>query len=109
MSQESVVAQEQSKLQEERAQIGEELNHLRELMQAEVDVEPDEGDSEAVSYTHLDVYKRQQLLLCLLQQRVFPPWTGNLSWVTTHGAREWDEKLPFSVQRCHPLTWPKRS
>ena len=46
MSQESVVAQEKTKLLEERAQIEEELNHLRELMQAEVDVEPDEGDSE---------------------------------------------------------------
>ena len=46
MSQESVVAQEKKKLLEERAQIEAELNHLRELMQAEVDVEPDEGDSE---------------------------------------------------------------
>ena len=61
MSQESVVAQERSKLQEERAQIGEELNHLRELMQAEVDVEPDEGDSE--------VFEREKnavLIGCLL-------------------------------------------
>ena len=37
---------EKEKLEKERDQIREELGHLRELMQAEVDVEPDEGDAE---------------------------------------------------------------
>lgn len=46
MSREDFVAQEKQKLQEERVQISEELEHLRELMRAEVDVEPDEGDAE---------------------------------------------------------------
>ena len=46
MSQESVSIKEQSVLLQEHAQILDELNHLRELMQAEVDVEPDEGDAE---------------------------------------------------------------
>jgi DnaK suppressor protein len=46
MSREDFVAKEQSKLQEERVQVSAELDHLRELMQAEVDVEPDEGDAE---------------------------------------------------------------
>jgi RNA polymerase-binding protein DksA len=46
MSREDFVVQEQKKLQAERAQIAEELENLRELMQAEVDVEPDEGDAE---------------------------------------------------------------
>jgi RNA polymerase-binding protein DksA len=46
MSRNDFVVKEQRKLQEERTQIAEELDHLRELMQAEVDVEPDEGDAE---------------------------------------------------------------
>ena len=46
MSREDFVAKEQRKLQEERIQVSAELEHLRELMQAEVDVEPDEGDAE---------------------------------------------------------------
>lgn len=46
MSQKEVTLKEQSRLLEERAQIEEELGNLRELMQAEVDVEPDEGDAE---------------------------------------------------------------
>ena len=46
MSREDFVVQEQKKLQAERTQIAEELENLRELMQAEVDVEPDEGDAE---------------------------------------------------------------
>ena len=36
MSRNDFVAKEQQKLQEERSQIAEELDHLRELMQAEV-------------------------------------------------------------------------
>jgi RNA polymerase-binding protein DksA len=46
MSREEFVVKEQKKLQAERAQVAEELENLRELMQAEVDVEPDEGDAE---------------------------------------------------------------
>jgi DnaK suppressor protein len=46
MSREDFVVKEQIKLQEARVQIAEELENLRELMQAEVDVEPDEGDAE---------------------------------------------------------------
>ena len=46
MSREDFVAKEQRKLLEERVQVSAELEHLRELMQAEVDVEPDEGDAE---------------------------------------------------------------
>jgi RNA polymerase-binding protein DksA len=40
------VSKERVKLLEERSQVNDELAHLRELMQAEVDVEPDEGDAE---------------------------------------------------------------
>jgi RNA polymerase-binding protein DksA len=46
MSRKEFVAKEKTKLIEEREQITDELNHLREYMQAEVDVEPDEGDAE---------------------------------------------------------------
>lgn len=46
MSSEDFVAKEQSKLEADRIQVVSELDHLRELMQAEVDVEPDEGDAE---------------------------------------------------------------
>lgn len=46
MSREDFVVKEQQKLEQDRRQVAEELNNLRELMQAEVDVEPDEGDAE---------------------------------------------------------------
>jgi DnaK suppressor protein len=46
MSTQNLVSKERIKLQEERTQVNDELSHLRELMQAEVDVEPDEGDAE---------------------------------------------------------------
>ena len=48
----------------ERAHIEDELNHLRELMQAEVDVEPDEGDSE--------VFEREKnaVLIGVLERRL---------------------------------------
>jgi DnaK suppressor protein len=46
MSQNQSAVTEQKRLIQERAQIEEELSNLRELMQAEVDVEPDEGDAE---------------------------------------------------------------
>jgi RNA polymerase-binding protein DksA len=40
------VALEKERLLQEQAQLLEELKSLRELMQAEVDIEPDEGDAE---------------------------------------------------------------
>lgn len=40
------VAAEKSRLLQEQEELQNELNHLRELMQAEVDVDPDEGDGE---------------------------------------------------------------
>lgn len=40
------VAAEKSRLLQEQEELQSELNHLRELMQAEVDVDPDEGDGE---------------------------------------------------------------
>lgn len=46
MSQETADVKERTFLLQEREQISAELERLRELMQAEVDVEPDEGDSE---------------------------------------------------------------
>lgn len=46
MSRQNFVSKERDKLLEERDQVNDELAHLRELMQAEVDVEPDEGDAE---------------------------------------------------------------
>jgi RNA polymerase-binding protein DksA len=46
MSRNDFVENEKQKLIAERTQVAEELENLRELMQAEVDVEPDEGDAE---------------------------------------------------------------
>lgn len=46
MSTQNFVSKERAKLLEERTQVNGELTHLREMMQAEVDVEPDEGDAE---------------------------------------------------------------
>lgn len=40
------IAKEAKRLKVERDQVREELQHLREMMQSEVDVEPDEGDAE---------------------------------------------------------------
>lgn len=40
------VAAEKNRLLQEQEELQNELNHLRELMQAEVDVDPDEGDGE---------------------------------------------------------------
>lgn len=64
MTKEPVMEIERQKLTEERAQIEEELGHLRELMQAEVDVEPDEGDSE--------VFEREKnaVLIGVLERRL---------------------------------------
>jgi DnaK suppressor protein len=46
MSRDNAIADEKKRLVQEREQVLEELGHLREFMQAEVDVEPDEGDAE---------------------------------------------------------------
>jgi RNA polymerase-binding protein DksA len=46
MPREEFIGKEKQLLLTEREQIVEELDHLREFMQAEVDVEPDEGDAE---------------------------------------------------------------
>ncbi len=46
MSKNHASPDEQKRLVREREQVLEELGHLREFMQAEVDVEPDEGDAE---------------------------------------------------------------
>jgi DnaK suppressor protein len=46
MANQEVVSQEQLRLQEELDQVQLELNRLQQLMQNEVDIEPDEGDTE---------------------------------------------------------------
>lgn len=46
MADQSVVDQEKVRLLQEETQVLDELNHLRELMLAEVDIEPEEGDAE---------------------------------------------------------------
>jgi len=46
MSRSKLISDEHKRLVQERDQVLEELSHLREFMQAEVDVEPDEGDAE---------------------------------------------------------------
>ena len=60
----SFVMKEKAKLEEERGQIAAELANLRELMQAEVDVEPDEGDAE--------IFEREKnaALISVLERRV---------------------------------------
>jgi RNA polymerase-binding protein DksA len=46
MPREEFIGKEKAFLLDEREHIVEELDHLREFLQAEVDVEPDEGDAE---------------------------------------------------------------
>lgn len=46
MAQQDVIAQEKKRLLNEETQVVDELNHLRELMLDEVDIDPDEGDAE---------------------------------------------------------------
>lgn len=64
MPQDDFVALEKEKLLEEQAQLTAELGHLREFLQAEVDVEPDEGDSE--------VFEREKnaALIAVLERRL---------------------------------------
>lgn len=58
------IENERQKLLAEQTQVHEELTHLRELMQAEVDVEPDEGDSE--------IFEREKnaALIAVLERRL---------------------------------------
>jgi len=46
MPRKKFIEKEKKILEAERVQVAEELEHLREFMQTEVDVEPDEGDAE---------------------------------------------------------------
>jgi DnaK suppressor protein len=64
MTEKDFVALERTKLLEEQAQINSELVHLREFLQAEVDVEPDEGDAE--------VFEREKnsALIAVLERRL---------------------------------------
>lgn len=64
MTTEDHIAQERKRLLEEKEQIKAELSHLREFLQAEVDVEPDEGDSE--------VFEREKnaALIAVLERRL---------------------------------------
>lgn len=64
MSQQGSAVKEQDRLLNERTKIKEELGNLRELMQAEVDVEPDEGDAE--------IFEREKnaALIAVLERKV---------------------------------------
>jgi DnaK suppressor protein len=64
MSSDNLVEKEKVKLLEEQKQVQEELKHLRELMLAEVDVEPDEGDAE--------IFEREKnaALIVVLERRL---------------------------------------
>ncbi len=46
MTPKDIAEKERARLLEEKRQVEEELAHLREAMQGEVDIEPDEGDAE---------------------------------------------------------------
>lgn len=61
---EQFIVQEGQRLQEEHGQVQEELRNLREMMQAEVDVEPDEGDAE--------IFEREKnaALIAVLERRL---------------------------------------
>jgi RNA polymerase-binding protein DksA len=57
------IVKEGKRLKQERLQVEDELRHLREMMQAEVDVEPDEGDAE--------IFEREKnaALIAVLERR----------------------------------------
>lgn len=59
-----MVAKEAKRLKEEQLLVQDELRHLREMMQAEVDVEPDEGDAE--------IFEREKnsALISVLERRL---------------------------------------
>lgn len=58
------ISKEREKLLDDLAHVNAELNNLRDLMQAEVDVEPDEGDSE--------IFEREKnaALIVVLERRL---------------------------------------
>jgi DnaK suppressor protein len=58
------IAKEKERLLQEQTQLEEELSNLRELMQSEVDIEPDEGDTE--------VFEREKnaALIAVLETRL---------------------------------------
>lgn len=58
------IATEAGRLQQEMTQVEDELRHLREMMLAEVDVEPDEGDAE--------IFEREKnaALIAVLERRL---------------------------------------
>ncbi len=60
----AAVDQEHERLAAERATVEEELSHLREQMQAEVDVEPDEGDAE------ISEREKNATLIGVLERRI---------------------------------------
>lgn len=64
MTQPSREAKEKERLLQEQAQLVDELKSLRELMQAEVDIEPDEGDAE--------IFEREKnaALIAVLESRL---------------------------------------
>jgi len=62
--QKSAVDQEKERLLAERATVEEELLHLREQMQSEVDVEPDEGDAE------INEREKNAALILVLERRI---------------------------------------
>lgn len=93
MSNEEQVAQERNRLLQEKEQINAELLHLREFLQAEVDVEPDEGDAE--------VFEREKnaALIAVLERRL----------VDIDAALKSMEKGQYGVcQRCGKPIEPER-
>lgn len=57
-------SEEQQKLIEDRTQAEEELSHLRELMRSEVDIDPEEGDTE--------IFEREKnaALIAVLERKI---------------------------------------
>ena len=93
MSNDEQVVQERDRLLQEKEQISAELIHLREFLQAEVDVEPDEGDSE--------VFEREKnaALIAVLERRL----------VDIDAALKSMEKGDYGVcQRCGKPIEPER-
>lgn len=93
MSNEEHIAQERDRLLKEKSQINAELTHLREFLQAEVDVEPDEGDSE--------VFEREKnaALIAVLERRL----------VDIDAALKSMEKGDYGIcQRCSKPIEPER-
>ena len=93
MSNDNQIAQERARLLDEKEHINAELTHLREFLQAEVDVEPDEGDSE--------VFEREKnaALIAVLERRL----------VDIDAALKSMEKGDYGIcQRCGKPIEPER-